>query len=179
MVTAVASLLQAEDGRVLETFTHHGRFTFPYVAGIFFVHEGPFVIAAVEGLRQKPDLICFDAHGKSHPRGVGLATICGKILETPSIGLAKSRLVGEAVPYKEGLEKIVYQDREVGFLTRYEGMKRYWSPGYAVSMQELEEMVSLYSKVCVKAIMEADQIGRSDSLILKSQAKNEGSGGNR
>jgi len=165
IVTAVASLLQAEDGRVLETCVHHGRSAFPYVSGIFFVHEGPFVVAAVEGLQQKPDLICFDAHGMSHPRGTGLATICGKILELPSIGVAKSRLVGEVVPYKEGLEKIVYRSKEVGFLSRCNDikLKRYWSPGYAVSMQELEEVISLYSEVCIKGITLADQAGRSDS----------------
>ena len=172
MVTAVASLLRAEDGKVLETYTRHGRSTFPYVAGIFFVHKGPSVVAAVEGLRQKPGLVCFDAHGKSHPRFAGLASICGKMLEMPSIGVAESRLVGEVVPYKEDLENIVYQDKEVGFLTRKGGssnnMKRYWSPGYAVSMRELEEVIFLYSKVCIKSIAEADQIGRSDPSIPKT-----------
>ncbi len=159
-VIASASLL-SESGQVLETHTYRGHFTFPYVSGIFFLHEGPFVVAAVRGLKERPHLVCFDAHGISHPRYLGLATICGMVLDIPSIGCAKSKLVGDVRPYKEGLDKIVLEDTQVGFVTRYEGVKRYWSPGFLVSMDELEGIILDHSEVCLKSIAEADQVGRS------------------
>lgn len=170
-VIAVASILLSEGekdnnnssgNRVLETYTYHGHFTFPYVSGLFFLHEGPFVVAAVKGLRNKPDIVCFDGHGLAHPRHLGLATICGVILGIPSIGLAKSRLVGESIEYKNGLEKVVYEGKEVGFITKFEGVKRYWSPGFLVTMEELEQIILNHSATCIKSIAESDQIARSD-----------------
>jgi deoxyribonuclease V len=133
------------------------------MSGLFFLREGPFAVAAVNGLRERPDLVCFDAHGISHPRHAGLATICGMILDIPSIGVAKSKLIGDTRSYKEGLEKMVYGDAEVGFVTRYEGRaKRYWSPGYRVSLEQLEMIISRHSEECIKSIEEADHLGRSD-----------------
>ena len=158
---AVASLLSARDGRVLESFSHVGHFTYPYFPGLFYLHEGPSAVAAVEGLKQRPDLVCFDAHGRSHPRRAGLATLCGKILEIPSIGLAKSRLVGEAVPYKEGVERIVDRGEQIGYLTRCRSKKKYWSQGYAITMKELRRIISLYGEICVRSVEIADEMARA------------------
>ena len=54
------------DETILEISKYFGKFTFPYVPGLFYLHEGPFVVAAVKLLKKKPDLICFDAHGRAH-----------------------------------------------------------------------------------------------------------------
>lgn len=67
---------------------------FPYVPGLLAFREGPSVIGALEKLRVWPDLCIFDAHGLAHPRRLGLASHLGVILDTPSIGCAKSRLTG-------------------------------------------------------------------------------------
>lgn len=69
--------------------------TFPYVPGLLAFREGPSVIAALEKIRIWPDLLIFDAHGLAHPRRLGLASHLGVILDQPSIGCAKSRLVGD------------------------------------------------------------------------------------
>lgn len=68
---------------------------FPYVPGLLTFREGPSVLAALEKLRIRPDLLIFDGHGLAHPRRIGLASHMGVILDRPSIGCAKSRLVGE------------------------------------------------------------------------------------
>jgi deoxyinosine 3'endonuclease (endonuclease V) len=162
-VTAVAATLDSRSMAVVETFTHHGSSTFPYASGLFFLREGPPAVAAVEGLGSKPDLVCFDGHGIAHPRGLGLATVCGLILDLPSIGLAKSRLVGELEPYKHGIDRIIYREKTVGLVTRYRGARKYWSPGYMVSLERLEWIVENYSEVCVRSIAEADQVARSDA----------------
>jgi len=85
-VAAVAT--ETVDGRVVAHGVYTGRFTFPYVPGLFYLHEGPFVTAAVNRLKVRPQLVCFDAHGAAHPRYAGLATICGIVLGIPSIGIA-------------------------------------------------------------------------------------------
>jgi deoxyribonuclease V len=93
-VYAVASVFDAGN-RKLERSEYSGKATFPYEPGLFFLREGPFACKALAKLTVKPDLVCFDAHGYAHPRRLGLATICGMISDVPSIGLSKSKLVGE------------------------------------------------------------------------------------
>ncbi|MGD2207001.1 MAG: deoxyribonuclease V [Anaerolineae bacterium] len=69
--------------------------TFPYVPGLLTFREGPVVLAALEKLTTWPDLFIFDGQGVAHPLRVGLAAHMGVLLDWPSIGCAKSRLVGE------------------------------------------------------------------------------------
>jgi deoxyribonuclease V len=68
--------------------------SFPYVPGLLTFREGPSVLNALEKLTTWPDVIIFDGHGIAHPRRIGLAAHMGVLLDHPSIGCAKSRLVG-------------------------------------------------------------------------------------
>ena len=71
---------------------------FPYVPGYLSFRETPALLAALAALRRAPDLILCDAHGLAHPRRFGLACHVGVLLDVPSIGVAKSRLVGTHAP---------------------------------------------------------------------------------
>jgi deoxyribonuclease V len=68
--------------------------SFPYVPGLLTFREGPSVLAALEKLATWPDLFIFDGQGLAHPRRIGLAAHMGVLLDQPSIGCAKSRLIG-------------------------------------------------------------------------------------
>lgn len=68
--------------------------TFPYVPGMLSFREGPAVLAACAELELEPDVFLFDGQGYAHPRRLGLASHLGVVLDRPSIGCAKSRLVG-------------------------------------------------------------------------------------
>jgi deoxyribonuclease V len=158
-VAAVAT--EAVDGRTMARGVYNGRFSLPYVPGLFYLHEGPFVTAAVNRLKARPQLVCFDAHGAAHPRSAGLATICGMVLGIPSIGIAKSLLVGRAEPGEEGIRRITYNSEVVGFASG-NGALRYWSPGYSVSLEELEVLMRKDGPTCLKLMRESHRLAKEE-----------------
>jgi hypothetical protein len=70
------------------------RLNFPYVPGFLSFREIPVLLAALAKLKTMPDLLFCDAHGFAHPRRMGLATHLGIVLDRPTIGCAKSILIG-------------------------------------------------------------------------------------
>jgi deoxyribonuclease V len=156
-VTAVAT--QAVDGEIEERSVFSGHFNFPYASGLLYLHEGPFVTEAVRQLKVRPQLVCFDAHGAAHPRSAGLATICGMVLGIPSIGIAKSMLVGSLEAGDAAVRRITYNGRVVGFAA-CDGSKRYWSPGYSVSLKRLETLMREQGPTCLKLMLESHRLAR-------------------
>jgi len=69
--------------------------TFPYVPGLLSFRETPPLLEAFARLRSEPDAIMLDGHGYSHPRRFGYACHVGLELDRPSLGCAKSVLVGK------------------------------------------------------------------------------------
>lgn len=89
VVLALPSLEVIEEvGVVSET-------RFPYVPGLLSFREAPSVLEAWEKLKTEPDAVMFDGQGIAHPRRIGIASHVGLILERPTLGCAKSVLVGK------------------------------------------------------------------------------------
>jgi len=80
---------------IIEVKTHTDKVTFPYVPGLLSFREMPLIIPAFEKLDITPDLVMMDGQGIAHPRRIGIAAHLGLFLDIPTIGCAKSRLVGE------------------------------------------------------------------------------------
>ncbi|MCL4456781.1 MAG: deoxyribonuclease V [Nitrospirae bacterium] len=70
------------------------KITFPYIPGYLTFREGPAIVEAIKKLKTIPDVIIFDGQGIAHPKGLGIASHIGVLLDMPTIGCAKSRLTG-------------------------------------------------------------------------------------
>jgi deoxyribonuclease V len=88
-------LWDAQDGVVVEERVATRPLTFPYVPGLLSFRESPAVLAALRKLRKTPDCLMCDGQGFAHPRRFGLACHIGVLCNRPTIGCAKSRLIGD------------------------------------------------------------------------------------
>lgn len=133
----------------LEACRGRAELTFPYIPGLLTFREGPAVLAAWQALKSDPDLILFDGQGIAHPLRFGLAAHLGLLLDSPSIGVAKSRLYGRHEmpgPLRgDGAELWdEWQDDElIGMVLRTrDGVKPlYVSPGHRMDVPHAVEFV--------------------------------------
>jgi deoxyribonuclease V len=125
---------------------------FPYVPGLLSFREGPALTKALRQIEKKPDVIIFDGQGIAHPRGLGLASHMGLLLNRPSIGCAKTRLMGTHPPVPESKGSTVlltYQGRVIGSVvrTRTRVKPLFVSVGHRIT---LEQSVGLVLDCCIR-----------------------------
>jgi deoxyribonuclease V len=94
LACAVAAALSFPALEVLETRVVFRPITFPYVPGLLAFREVPAMLGSLRELRAEPDVVLVDAQGYAHPRRMGAASHLGLLIDRPTIGCAKSRLVG-------------------------------------------------------------------------------------
>ncbi|MEQ8765123.1 MAG: deoxyribonuclease V [Planctomycetota bacterium] len=113
---------------------------FPYVPGYLSFREAPAILAAIAALDVTPDAVLIDGQGIAHPRRLGLAAHVGLWLNRPTVGCAKSRLIGE---FEEpGSERGAASDLRDGdtrigtvLRTRLDVRPLFISPGHLVDFE--------------------------------------------
>lgn len=113
---------------------------FPYIPGYLSFREIPAILTALQEIKTvMPDLLLCDGQGLAHPRRFGLACHLGVVTDLPSIGVAKSRLIGTHAPVPEnrGAWVPLYdKDEIIGAVlrTRERVSPVYVSTGHRVSL---------------------------------------------
>ncbi len=112
----------------------------PYIPGLLAFREAPAYIAALKKLGVEPDIIVVDGHGLSHPRGLGIATHIGLVLDKPCIGVAKKRLYG--VERVENGKRYLYAHgvRAAEIIT-HKNKDLYISIGYKIKLGDAVEII--------------------------------------
>ena len=113
--------------------------SFPYVPGLLSFREIPAVLAALQQLEELPDLLLCDGQGLAHPRRFGIACHLGVLVDLPSIGVAKSRLLGEHEepgPDKGSWEPLLDRGETIGAVVRTRSRVKplYVSIGHRLSL---------------------------------------------
>ena len=144
-----------------------GECPFPYRTGLLSFREVPILLAALQRLQERPDVVLVDGQGIAHPRGLGLATHLGLVADMPTIGVAKSRLIGEG-PEPDlaagSYNPLIWQGKVVGLILRTQKGKKplYLSPGYRITLPEcLEITLACVTKYRIpQPVRQADLLSR-------------------
>ncbi len=144
------------------------RTRFPYVPGLLSFREAPAVIAAFRKIKTDPDVFIFDGQGYAHPRRFGLACHVGIILNRPSIGCAKSVLIGEydEPELQRGSQSpLIHQGHRIGMAVRSrDGIKPVFvSVGHLISLQAATRIV----QICCTKYRLPEPTRLADKLVAK------------
>jgi deoxyribonuclease V len=123
-----------------------GPARFPYIPGFLSFREAPVILDALAMLRAAPDLVICDGQGIAHPRRLGIASHLGVLSGLPTIGCAKSLLVGrhDELPDERGARvPLMHRREQVGWVLRTRPGVRpvYVSPGHRVGLDSSVEHV--------------------------------------
>jgi len=139
-------IMQLPGMQVIEKKFKKGITGFPYIPGFLSFREIPVLAKVFQKIECHPELILCDGQGMAHPRFFGLACHLGLILNMPTIGCAKSRLVGDAEDV--GLSKgdysdIYFKEKKVGLLIRSRSNVKpiYVSPGHLIDIPSCYKIV--------------------------------------
>jgi len=136
---AAVAVLSFPDLQVVETTLAHRPTSFPYIPGFLSFREIPAVLDALEKIQTTPDIILCDGQGIAHPRRLGIASHLGVILDMPTIGVAKSLLIGkhQELPETRGSwQPLIHKGETIGAVLRTRiGVKPlYISSGHKISL---------------------------------------------
>jgi deoxyribonuclease V len=149
---ATVAVLSFPGLSVVEVRGFEAPLTLPYVPGLLAFREIPPVAGALRAVESPVDAVIFDAQGLAHPRGLGLASHLGLFLDVPTVGCAKSRLVGEHEepgPEKGSAKGLSYRGKVVGRVVR---TRKNVSPVYVSvgNRIDLDSAVGLVLACCTK-----------------------------
>ncbi len=141
-----AVLWDLKHGLIAEQAVVEKPVGFPYVPGLLGFREVPVLLEAMSRLKGDPQVVLVDGQGVAHPRRLGLASHLGLHVDVPTVGCAKSRLVGQHGPLGQARGAsawLSHGGRVVGVVLRSRAGVRplYVSPGHRISLEGALEVV--------------------------------------
>lgn len=139
---AAVAVLDVDSLALVDSAIARVATSFPYVPGLLSFREIPAVLAALERLTIWPELLLCDGQGMAHPRRLGIASHLGVLLDMPSIGVAKSRLIGEMQielpPDKGAWVPLIDKGETIGAVLRSRGAVAplYVSVGHRICLEQ-------------------------------------------
>jgi deoxyribonuclease V len=151
-LTAGMVVLNFPDLTIVDEITINEPITFPYIPGYLSFREAPAIINLIKQYEHSIDLFIFDGHGIAHPRSLGIAAHIGVLLDIPSIGCAKKKLIGTyetPEEHKGSQTDLIHKGRIIGRVLRSKDRVKpvFVSVGHKVN---LDDSVNLILRCCTK-----------------------------
>jgi deoxyribonuclease V len=139
-------VIDRETMATVDEATSASRVTFPYVPGLLSFRELPALEPVWAALGTRPDVLVFDGAGYAHPRRFGLACHGGVLFGLPSVGCAKTILVGTHEPLgpeRGARAPLVHKGEVVGAAIRLKANVApvFVSPGHLMDVDTAVEVV--------------------------------------
>jgi deoxyribonuclease V len=128
--------------RLLEYQTATYETKFPYVLALLSFREIPPSMACIRKLKLQSDVFLVNGHGMAHPFRCGFASHLGLAIKKPTIGVAKSNLIGRSM--KIGSEVLIIDNGQIvgsEVVTKKRSKPVYVSIGHMVSLKRATEIV--------------------------------------
>lgn len=173
-VIAAIVVFDYETLDIVEESAARALCSFPYIPGLLTFREGPVLIKALQGLTDQPDVILFDGQGIAHPRGIGIASHVGVLLNRPTIGCAKSRLIGEYTEPDQSrgaFSPLTFQGDTIGAVirTRQSVKPVFVSPGHMI---DLDTSIGVVLNCCTRfRLPEPTRQAHHRARILKEKSR--------
>lgn len=143
-IAAAALVYDVKSDEIVEERRYVAGITFPYVPGLLFLREGPYMLKVVEELTREWDLLLVDAHGRAHPRRAGMATFLGLCVGKPTLGIAKRLLVGKITETNTCVSVIEEDGEKIGYaFTDNRGRKFYVSQGFGIEYEDIPRIIDM------------------------------------
>lgn len=130
-IISCIAVCNAKTLEVIEKQTATVPSNFPYIPGLLAYREMPAMVEAYSKLQTTPDVIIVDGHGIAHPRRLGLASHFGLVISRPTIGVARTLVIGKVDHGKIYVEK---EMRGFELKTKEHAKPIYVSPGHMISL---------------------------------------------
>jgi len=174
LAIGAVAVLDYESLELLEQQTATCQAKFPYIPTLLSFRELPPTFACIKKLKLQPDILLVDGQGAAHPYGCGFASHLGLAIGKPTVGVAKSRLIGESKVIA-GQEFLVQKDQIIGaVVTTKECVKPvYVSVGHLISLGTAVKI----AKHCVRnsripePILQAHKIASEEKGEVKRKRK--------
>jgi deoxyribonuclease V len=171
LAIGAVAVLDYESLDLLESRTATCRVKMPYIPTLLSFREIPPAVACIRGVRLQPDVFLADGQGVAHPYRCGFASHLGLALGKPTIGVAKSRLIGKPTLIRENVF-LVENGQIIGLVvTTKENTKPvYVSVGHLISLETATKIV----KHCVRSsripepLLQAHRIASEERDLQKS-----------
>lgn len=165
-----ATILDYNSLSLVESKTTHVETEFPYIPTLLSFREIPPSVAVIKKLRLQPDVLLVDGQGMMHPYRLGFASHLGLILGKPTIGVAKSLLIGEVGEFNEEKWASIMDKKDVigvALITSKRTKPVYVSIGHMVSLERAIEVV----KYCTPSYRIPKPIRLAHSIAAQEKRK--------
>lgn len=144
-IIGVIAILNYPELNLLDCYYQVEKADFPYIPGLLTFREGPVILNILPKIKWEPDLFFFDGQGIAHPRKMGIATHMGLLIDRPTIGCAKSPLLGTyKLPdrLKGSYSLIFHKDSIIGAVVRTRNNVKpvFVSAGHYINLEKSIEL---------------------------------------